>query len=143
MENMAFTAKYNIDALKTLALFHRIEIFTLLMLVISCWDIPPKANNPRSGTPSFPWRVLHKIYGPIICLQYRQRVMISIGSYKVAHDLLEKRKVIYDSRPRFVVSGECVCKSIWCSMEDSPATDVEFSVRLPNPKLSLRAGCWE
>jgi hypothetical protein len=36
MENMAFTAKYNIDALKTLALFHRIEIFTLLMLVISC-----------------------------------------------------------------------------------------------------------
>jgi hypothetical protein len=35
--------------------------------------------------------------------------MVSIGSYEVAHDLLEKRKDIYDSRPRLIV-GECICK---------------------------------
>jgi hypothetical protein len=38
--------------------------------------------------------------------------MISIGSYEVAHDLLEKRKDIYDSRPRLVVSGECISKGM-------------------------------
>ena len=38
--------------------------------------------------------------------------MISIGSYKVAHDLLEKRKDIYDSRPRFIVTGECIYKGL-------------------------------
>jgi cytochrome P450 len=37
--------------------------------------------------------------------------MISIGSYKVAHDLLEKRKDIYDSRPHMVI-GECVSKGL-------------------------------
>ena len=45
-------------------------------------------------------------------MQYGQRVMISISSYKIVHDLLEKRKDIYDSRPRFVVGGECIAKGL-------------------------------
>jgi len=63
---------------------------------------------------SYAWRVLqewHKIYGPIISLQYGQRVMISIGSYEVAHDLLEKRKDIYNSRPH-VVAGDYMSKGL-------------------------------
>jgi hypothetical protein len=38
--------------------------------------------------------------------------MISIGSYEVAHDLFEKRKKIYDSRPRMIVGGECISKGL-------------------------------
>jgi cytochrome P450 len=52
------------------------------------------------------------MYGPIISLQFGQRVMISIGSYEVAHDLFEKRKKIYDSRPRMIVGGECISKGL-------------------------------
>ena len=43
----------------------------------------------------YPWRAFqkwHKIYGSILSMQFGQRVMISIGSYEVAHDLLEKWK---------------------------------------------------
>jgi cytochrome P450 len=47
--------------------------------------------------------------------------MISIGSYEVAHDLLEKRKDIYDSRPRFVVSGECISKGLHTALLPSGA----------------------
>jgi cytochrome P450 len=47
--------------------------------------------------------------------------MVSIGSYKVAHDLLEKRKDIYDSRPRSIVVGECICKGFHSQLLPSGA----------------------
>jgi len=62
-----------------------------------------------------PWRELqkwHKIYGPIISLRFGPLVLISLGSYEVAHDLLEKRKDIYDSRPQFILARECMTKRL-------------------------------
>jgi cytochrome P450 len=38
--------------------------------------------------------------------------VISIGSYEVVHDLLEKRKDIYGSRPRSIITGEHICKGL-------------------------------
>ena len=128
MAKMAFTTNYIDTMLKT---FFRIEIALLLIVVTFLLinyasskrqrPLPPGPRplflikNLHQMPRSYPWRVLqewHKIYGPIISLQFGQRVMISIGSYEVAHDLLEKRKDIYDSRPRLVVSGECISKGM-------------------------------
>ncbi|KAN0071631.1 cytochrome P450 [Elaphomyces granulatus] len=73
------------------------------------------AKNIHQLPQSYPWRAFqewHKTYGPIICLRYGQQVMVSIGSYDVAHDLLEKRKDIYDSRPRWIFAAEHICKGL-------------------------------
>lgn len=40
----------------------------------------------------------HKKYGPIICLHFGQRTLVSLGSHSVAKDLLEKRSQWYSSR---------------------------------------------
>ena len=131
-KNMAFAANY-IDMLKTL-LLSRIEITLLLTVLLAIFlltnyyasskhqrPFPPGPHplflikNLHQLPQSYPRRAFqewHKTYGPIICLRYGQQVMISIGSYEVAHDLLEKRKDIYDSRPRFIVVGECMCKGL-------------------------------
>ncbi|KAJ5521000.1 hypothetical protein N7463_001453 [Penicillium fimorum] len=47
----------------------------------------------------------HQQYGPIICLKFGQRTIVSLGSHEVANDLLSKRSQIYSSRPNFVVGG--------------------------------------
>jgi cytochrome P450 len=44
----------------------------------------------------------HQKYGPIITLKNGQRLTISLGSHKVARDLLQKRSSNYSSRPPFV-----------------------------------------
>ena len=139
MENMAFTVSSYIDILKTSGLF-RIEIVLLFMVVTFLLTNYASSKRQRPLPPgprplfliknlhqmprSYPWRALqkwHNIYGPIISLQYGQRVMISIGSYKVAHDLLEKRKNIYDSRPLLVVSGECIGRGLHTALIPSDA----------------------
>ncbi|KAJ5986380.1 hypothetical protein N7451_010745 [Penicillium sp. IBT 35674x] len=51
------------------------------------------------------YRAWHLKYGPIIFLQYGQQTVISLGSYKVAKDLLDKRSVKYSSRPRLVIAN--------------------------------------
>ncbi|KAJ6040677.1 hypothetical protein N7444_009582 [Penicillium canescens] len=61
------------------------------------------------------WRALqrwHKLYGPIISLRLGQRIAISLGTHKVARELLELRGNNYSSRPRFVVAGDYVSKGL-------------------------------
>ncbi|KAL3961135.1 hypothetical protein ACCO45_006252 [Purpureocillium lilacinum] len=48
----------------------------------------------------------HERFGPIITLRYGQRLVVSISSYRVAQELLDKRGVIYSSRPRFIMASE-------------------------------------
>ncbi|KAN0067997.1 cytochrome protein, partial [Elaphomyces granulatus] len=126
MTNIAFTTNY-IDVLRPL---FRIEVALLIVVTFLLTNyasskrrrpLPPGPRplflikNLHQMPRLYPWRVFqewHKMYGPIISLQFGQRVMISIGSYEVAHDLLEKRKDIYDTRPRLVVSGECISKGM-------------------------------
>ena len=125
---MAFTAKY-IDILKTSVPF-RIEIAILLIvaafLLIYCARSNSKHQQPgpsplefiinNLSQPRLPrcraFQKWHKIYGPIISVRFGQTVIISIGSYEAAHDLLEKRKDIYDSRPHFIVGGDCITKGL-------------------------------
>jgi cytochrome P450 len=50
------------------------------------------------------WKVYqswHQSFGPLIYTQFGQLAVISIGSFKVAKDLLNKRSSIYSSRPQF------------------------------------------
>ncbi|KAF3403544.1 hypothetical protein F1880_009655 [Penicillium rolfsii] len=58
----------------------------------------------------------HRTYGPIISLKIGLRTFISIGSHKVAHDLLTKKSNIYSSRPRFIITGECAFQNLNTAM---------------------------
>ena len=130
--NMTFTANY-IDILLKTSVLLRLEIALLLIVAtfLLIYYAPSKLKRqrplpPGPGLLKFlitnlnqpqlpPWRAAqewHKTYGPIISLQLGQLVIISIGSYEVAHDLLEKRKDIYDSRPHLIVGGECVTRGL-------------------------------
>lgn len=44
----------------------------------------------------------HDQYGPIICIKFGSLKIVSLGSYHVVHDLLEKRSSNYSSRPKFL-----------------------------------------
>lgn len=61
------------------------------------------------------WRTFrewHKTYGPIMSIKIGQRDFITIGSHKVAADLLRRRGDIYSSRPKMVVAGDCISKGL-------------------------------
>ncbi|KAI9933567.1 hypothetical protein ASPWEDRAFT_160022 [Aspergillus wentii DTO 134E9] len=47
----------------------------------------------------------HDKYGPIISMQYGQKTVVSIGSFKVCKDLLDKRSTSYSSRPQLIVAN--------------------------------------
>ncbi|ETN40993.1 uncharacterized protein HMPREF1541_02925 [Cyphellophora europaea CBS 101466] len=73
----------------------------------------PLIGNLHQAPKDYPWRTYQqwtKQYGPIISLQYGLNTIIMLGTYKAAHDLLDKRSNIYSSRPRVVMGGECVSK---------------------------------
>ena len=54
----------------------------------------------------------HKLYGPIISVQLGPKTVISIGSHRVARDLLTQRSQIYSSRPRFPILDECLFRGL-------------------------------
>ncbi|KAF9888575.1 hypothetical protein FE257_008507 [Aspergillus nanangensis] len=102
-------------------MFISIAIATLLA---TCYVVlfrrPPPQESERLplGPPTLPilgnlhqipkehlWRTVkqwHDQYGPIICVRFGSLKMILLGSYEVAHDLLEKRGSNYSSRPKFL-----------------------------------------
>ena len=121
VKNMKFIADY-VHILKT-SPFLRIGIGLLLLIVVifllkgyasskSQRPLPPGPpplfliKNLHQVPVSYSWRVFqkwHKMYGPIVSLQFGPQVMISISSYEVAHDLFEKRKETYDARPHVII----------------------------------------
>ncbi|GKZ36943.1 hypothetical protein AbraIFM66950_008208 [Aspergillus brasiliensis] len=66
----------------------------------SCsYDFPPNEVFPTL-------RKLHKQYGPLLRMRFAGRDCLVIGNRKVAKDLLDKRGLIYSSRPRLVMGLE-------------------------------------
>ncbi|KAF9891389.1 hypothetical protein FE257_004245 [Aspergillus nanangensis] len=51
-------------------------------------------------------RKWHQEHGPIVSFWYGTTPALSIGSYDIAHQLLNKRSSIYSSRPRFFIASE-------------------------------------
>lgn len=75
----------------------------------------PLIGNFHQVPPSRPWlgfEKWHKAYGPIISFKLGTQTFISLGSHKIAHDLLDKRSAIYSSRPRSIIAGECITKGL-------------------------------
>lgn len=58
------------------------------------------------------YRDWHRKYGPVISMRCGQRVVIALGSYQAARDLLEKRSAIYSSRPRLVIYRDVIAKGL-------------------------------
>ncbi|KAM4056785.1 cytochrome p450 [Hirsutella rhossiliensis] len=68
---------------------------------------------------AYPWKQFQqwsKIYGDIFSLQIGQMTIIVLGTHQVAKDLLSKRAVIYNSRPRLVMAAECVKKNFGAAL---------------------------
>ncbi|EPS26496.1 hypothetical protein PDE_01433 [Penicillium oxalicum 114-2] len=67
----------------------------------------PLLGNLHQIPTKNPWKVFqkwHEKYGPIISLRLGQRTVIIIGKYDVAHELLDKRREIYSSRPALIMN---------------------------------------
>lgn len=58
------------------------------------------------------WTKLAKQYGPLTFLTVPGQHVLVISSLEAAKELLEKRGSIYMDRPRFVMVGELVGKSL-------------------------------
>ncbi|KAL1964789.1 hypothetical protein VTN77DRAFT_6656 [Rasamsonia byssochlamydoides] len=75
----------------------------------------PFIGNLHQTPNKSPWityKKWHEKYGPIISLKYGQKTVISLGSYEVARDLLDKRSDIYSSRPQMVFASDCLNKGL-------------------------------
>ncbi|UNI25017.1 hypothetical protein JDV02_010725 [Purpureocillium takamizusanense] len=54
----------------------------------------------------------HKQFGPVIAVRYGQRRVVSVSSYRVAQELMNKKSMIYSSRPRFIMASERMTGSL-------------------------------
>jgi cytochrome P450 len=59
-----------------------------------------------TGDPFDKIKQWHQKYGPLISFRVGQRTVIVIGSYKIAHDLLDKQSAVYSSRPEFHIASK-------------------------------------
>lgn len=58
------------------------------------------------------YKAWHNQYGPLISLKLAGFNVIIIGSHKVANDLLDKRGLIYSTRPRMIYANECMTNGL-------------------------------
>ncbi|KAH3953158.1 hypothetical protein HBH53_034660 [Parastagonospora nodorum] len=79
-----------------------------------------------------------KQYGPLVGLDFGGTIIIIVGDYETARDLLDKRASIYSSRPRMVMAQELVCKGHNILFRPSGA-DLSRHQQMEAPVLSPRA----
>ncbi|OWY46857.1 cytochrome P450 [Alternaria alternata] len=77
-------------------------------------------------------------YGPLVYLNFAGTNVILIGDHEVAKDLLDKKAMIYSSRPRMVMAQELTCKSKHIMFKPFDG-DFLLHQRLEAPVLSPRA----
>ncbi|KUL85540.1 hypothetical protein ZTR_08063 [Talaromyces verruculosus] len=65
-----------------------------------------------TGNPFENFEKWHKKYGPLISLRVGQRTVIVIGSYEIAHDLLDKQSAMYSTRPELHIASKHLAKNM-------------------------------
>ncbi|KAF3391846.1 hypothetical protein DPV78_010698 [Talaromyces pinophilus] len=65
-----------------------------------------------TGNPFENFEKWHKKYGPLMSLRVGQRTVIVIGSYEIAHDLLDKRSAMYSTRPELHIASKHLAKNM-------------------------------
>lgn len=65
-----------------------------------------------TGNPFENFEKWHKKYGPLISLRVGQRTVIVIGSYEIAHDLLDKQSAIYSTRPELHIASKHLARNM-------------------------------
>lgn len=104
----------------------------------------PLIGNLHQVPSSRPWlgfEKWHKAYGPIISFKLGTQTFISLGSHKIAHDLLDKRSAIYSSRPRSIIAGECITKGlgiVFIPYNRQWRTQHRIQAEFLNPAISKR-----
>jgi cytochrome P450 len=102
---------------------------TILALLISIILLLSRSKSRKNAIPisfpiighahhlssAYPWLQLqawHKTHGPILRLRLWQTTAFILGDHSTAKALLTKRSNNYSSRPRLIVAGESVGKSL-------------------------------
>lgn len=65
-----------------------------------------------TGNPFENFEKWHKKYGPLIAFRVGQRTVIVIGSYEIAHALLDKQSAVYSSRPELHIASKHLAKNM-------------------------------
>lgn len=80
----------------------------------------PTIGNLHQHPTELQWKqykAWHNQYGPLISLKFSGFNVIIIGSHKVANDLLDKRGLIYSTRPRMIYANECMTNGLQPSLQ--------------------------
>ncbi|KAJ5803034.1 cytochrome P450 [Penicillium pulvis] len=90
--------------------------FRILQRRSSSLPLPPGPTLISMSTPDRDiWRTFgewHMKYGPIVSLRLGFQTVIILGNRKIAQDLLEKRSIIYSSRPKSILIDKYLCKGL-------------------------------
>lgn len=105
-----------------------IFLFLVILFVVVHRNLRPKQLPLPPGPPglpiignllqapkSYPWLQFDKWkkqYGPIFSLKVGADVIIVLGNYEIAHELLDKRGTTYSSRPHKAMAGDCATKGL-------------------------------
>lgn len=65
-----------------------------------------------TGSPFEKFEKWHKKYGALISLRAGQRTIIVVGSYEIAHDLLDKQSAVYSSRPELSIASKHLARNM-------------------------------
>lgn len=101
----------------------------------------PIIGNLHQASNSAPWITFQKWlqdYGPLVSVDFGGTILILIGDYNIAKDLLNKRSNIYSARPRMIMAGELTCKGQHILVRQPDARYV-LHQRMEAPVLGTRA----
>ncbi|KAJ4405469.1 hypothetical protein N0V91_005209 [Didymella pomorum] len=74
----------------------------------------PLIDNLHQITSKSSWTVFKRWveeYGPLVSADFGGTVVIIIGDYEIARELLDKRSHVHSYRPRMVMVSELLCKN--------------------------------
>ncbi|CAI6337953.1 unnamed protein product [Periconia digitata] len=101
----------------------------------------PLLGNLLQAPSSSPWvkfQEWNQQYGPLVSVTFGSNIVILVGDYDMAKDLLDKRSATYSARPRMVMAGELMCKDQYMLLRQ-PTERYLLHQRLESPVLSSRA----
>ncbi|KAH7378388.1 cytochrome P450 [Phaeosphaeria sp. MPI-PUGE-AT-0046c] len=77
-------------------------------------------------------------YGPLVSVDFGGTNLIIVGDFETARNLLDKRGIVYNGRPRLVMAGELVTKGMDQLFRDH-GEEFFLHQRLSTPTMSPRA----
>lgn len=128
-------------ALLILLIAHRLDRWRRLAKLPPGPPRLPIIGNLHQAPKSAPWLTFQKWiqeYGPLVSVDFGGTIVILIGDFEIAKELLDRRSGIYSARPLMVMASELTCQGHHILLRQPDARYL-LHQRLEAPALSPRA----